>query len=242
MSRRKIVPPGGCQRWRERTHSWRYTSEGGFDPDRYVVAAIPEASARQFVLTHHYAQTFVAARRCYGLYDGVLLVGAAVLSVPGGPSVLRAAFDRIDHDAEGAELGRFVLLDEVPADAETWFLARAFRLARMTGIRAIVSFCDPMPRVASDGRVIFPGHRGAIYQAASAIYTGRTKPETVYLLPDTRLLHRRSLTKLPKVEQLLRRAGATPAHHPGNHRYCFALDRGVRLRYPSLDYPKSEAA
>jgi hypothetical protein len=30
----------------------------------------------------------------------------------------------------GVELGRFVLLDEEPANAETWFLARAFKVLR----------------------------------------------------------------------------------------------------------------
>lgn len=39
-----------CQRWTGRQHSWRHTSEGGFDPSRYIVEPISEADARTWVI------------------------------------------------------------------------------------------------------------------------------------------------------------------------------------------------
>jgi hypothetical protein len=37
------------------------------------------------------------------------------------------------HKAEAVELGRLVLLDDVPANGESWFIARAFELLRARG-------------------------------------------------------------------------------------------------------------
>jgi hypothetical protein len=46
---------------------------------------------------------------------------------------------------ESLELNRLVLLDEVPANAETWLQARAFRLAAGRGICGIVApRCPPV--------------------------------------------------------------------------------------------------
>ena len=63
------VPEGWCQRWRSRHHSWRHTSEGGFDPNRYVVTPLAERPAREFVTHHHYSATWPAAKLRYALVD-----------------------------------------------------------------------------------------------------------------------------------------------------------------------------
>ncbi|MEU7688724.1 hypothetical protein, partial [Streptomyces spectabilis] len=47
---------------------------------------------------------------------------------------------------ESLELNRMVLLDAVPTNAETWFQARAFRLAAARGVlgssRTVIPSCD----------------------------------------------------------------------------------------------------
>lgn len=58
-----------CQRWRDRVHSFRRTSEGGFDPARYRVRALPAAAARAFVTAHHYSATWPAVRMSFALID-----------------------------------------------------------------------------------------------------------------------------------------------------------------------------
>lgn len=64
-----VTLPGSdfCQRWRDRRHSWRHRSEGGFDARRYDVAPLIEADARAFVEVNHYAGTYPAARLRFGL-------------------------------------------------------------------------------------------------------------------------------------------------------------------------------
>lgn len=62
-SRQLALPlpaPDACQRWNNGRHSWRRTSDGGFDPSEYRVIALAGkaiGAARSFVQTHHYSNT-----------------------------------------------------------------------------------------------------------------------------------------------------------------------------------------
>lgn len=155
-----------CQRWRERQQSWRRTSEGGFDRSRYDVGEIDDdLPAKEFIEQHHYSGSYVSALRRYGLYDSTGLVGVAVLSHPCNDAVLLNPFPVLDPGVESAELGRLVLLDEVPANAESFFVAEVFRLAAGSGYRGVVSFSDPNPRYDSADILTMPGHLGIVYQA-----------------------------------------------------------------------------
>lgn len=235
-----------CQRWRSRRPSWRRTSEGGFDPSRYHVTAIADPPARDFVASHHYARTYPAARLRYGLVDNTTgrLVGVAVLGVPMSERVLTGPFPQLRPYRQSLELARLVLLDQVPANAETWFLARAFRLAAAHGIRGVVMFSDPMPRVIH-GELILPGHVGTVYQALGGCrYTGRSTARALTVLPDGTVLPARSLQKVRAGEvgargviERLQRLGAPPPDphrwpHPGEW-LTHALDQlgARRLRH-----------
>jgi hypothetical protein len=164
-----------CQRWNPgRVQSWRRPEDGGFDPARYGIAPIAEAAAKTFVTRLHYSGAYPAASQRYGLFDLTRdmaeLVGVAVLSVPSSRSVLTSVFPRLEPYAESLELGRFVLVDEVPANGESWFYAEVRRLAAAAGIRGIVSFSDPVARTRADGNTVMPGHIGTIYQASGGRY------------------------------------------------------------------------
>ncbi len=254
------------QRWRNGRDSYRPAGEP-IETHRYAIAAIRgDVEARRFVEAHHYSRTYVAARFRFGLYRGPALVGVAVFSVP----ARQAALACLPGDAaEGVELGRFVLLDDVPANGETWFLARAFEGLRAEGMRGVVSFSDPFPRDTADGRRVFPGHVGTIYQAFNAVHLGRSKPRAMQLWADGTALHPRALAKLRSrergwryvVERLVERGAAPPlslgegldawastwverltrtVRHPGNLKYAWTLRRRDRRHLPaSLPYPKA---
>lgn len=252
-----------CQRWRERRASYRPAGEP-IDPRRYEVAAIPDdTTARAFVVEHHYSGTYPAARRRFGLYrtHGPLrgaLVGVAVYSVPPRAEVLRP----LPVDA-AAELGRLVLLDDVPANGESWFLARCHDLLRREGWAGVVSFSDPHPRRSSDGRVVFAGHVGTIYQASNAVYLGAARASTQLLLPDGRSFSPRALAKIKArdrgwryaVDQLVSAGAREPQgdttevlaawlaaelprvvrreRHPGCLKYALPFDRAARRALPA---------
>lgn len=250
---------GWSQRWQARRPSWRHTSEGGFDPARYRVVSIDEGPAKAFVTSHHYLRSYPAAKLRYGLVDADRLVGVAVLGIPPQRAVLSNVFPDLEPYTESLDLSRLVLLDEVPANAETWFIARVFRHAAGLGVRGVVAFADPMPRMTDAGLVV-PGHIGTVYQAGNARYCGRSTPRLLRMLPDGTVLSDRALSKVrgqerghAYVERTLRSFGAPgprvgesgaawleralPAvdlrgvRHGGNHRYVFAVGSRAQRRH-----------
>jgi hypothetical protein len=215
---------------------------------------VAELTARDFVREHHYSHSYPASRLRYGLYEQQgALVGVAVLSVPMRAAVLTSVFPSLAPYRESLELGRFVLLDEVPANAESWFLGQVFDQASRNGLRGLVSFSDPIARERADGSVVFPGHWGTIYQATNAYYLGRSRARTLQLLPDGSVFSERSASKLRSGErghayaerQLLNYGDAAlrPLRHLGCHRYAFTLGsrrerRALRRELRSQPYPK----
>ncbi len=204
-----------CQRWRDRRGAYRPAGEP-IDTSRYGVELLMlDRTAKAFVVQHHYSGTFPAARLRVGLYRMRQLVGVAVFSVPMSQHTVPRWTGL--QPAQGVELGRFVLLDDVPANGETWFLARAVKALRqeLPDVRAIVSFSDPLERRTADGAVVMPGHVGTIYQASNARYVGRSKAQWMHIGPDGRAVSPRALAKIRNGERgdghaadQLRRLGA----------------------------------
>ncbi|WP_242586310.1 hypothetical protein [Streptomyces sp. MST-110588] len=137
---------------------------------------------------HHYSASFPSARFRFGLYDiganEPQLCGVAVFGVPVTAAVLTRPLPDLQPYIESLECSRFVLVDEVPTNAESWFLARCFDELLVLGVRGVVSFADPVPRRDASGTLVTAGHVGTIYQATNALYMGRAVPRTVKLLPN----------------------------------------------------------
>jgi hypothetical protein len=256
-----------CQRWRARRTTYRPAGET-IDTRRHEVAEIQDdATAKAFVLEHHYEGSYPAAVARFGLYRDGRLAGVAVYSLV-WPHVLESACIQ----APTVELSRLVLENEVEANAETWMsgqMRRAF--ARDGRFELILAHSDDLPRVAVDGRIVHVGHVGVIYQASSAVYLGRARRNTLYLLSDGRVFSQRVQSKIRArdrgwrygVDLLVERGAAPPgpsedisawlAHwraalcrrvrHPGNHRYLIPVTARARrwaptsLPYPKLDMP-----
>lgn len=252
------------QRWRDRCDRYRPARETITPRDYEVAPIVDDSTAKRFVVAHHYSGSYPAARYRFGLFDRSGLVGVAVFSHPVSPATLELA-----PGAERVELGRLVLLDTVPANGESWFVARCFELLRGAGVDGVVSFSDPMPRRTAAGAVAFGGHVGTIYQALNATYLGQATPRTIRLLPDGAVMSARAIQKIRAGERGARyalrhllEAGAEPpdgdirawlrrelprvtraVRHPGNHRYVWALDRRLRRFLPeSKPYPKLNTA
>lgn len=237
-----------------------------FDPHQHSVEVIPEAIAKAFIIAHHYSGTYPAARFRVGLYNRAELVGVAVFSVPASQQVI----PRYAHiePSEGVELGRLVLSDECGYNAETWFIARAFKaLKRKLKPRFCLSYSDPYERRDSSGRVVKHAHIGQIYQALNATYFGRASRSTLLLLPNGRVMSPRALSKIRRRErghvyataQLIKGGAPSPftgesgesyvarvsecfskIRHRGNLAYGWRFDRHVKFKLPALPYPKRE--
>ncbi|MEJ8837643.1 Mom family adenine methylcarbamoylation protein [Ramlibacter sp. AN1133] len=192
-----------CLRWNGRRHSYRPAGEP-LKTDSYGVEPIDEEQAKAFVTRHHYSGSYPAARFRAGLFEhrafqGGRLVGVAVFSVPMTQAVI-PKYLGVGADA-GVELGRFVLLDDVPANAETWFLARAFKaMRRHLSVDGVVSFCDPVARFDTEGREVKRTHTGVIYRAHNATPAGRTLARTLLLMPNGLCASDRTLSKIRNEE------------------------------------------
>jgi hypothetical protein len=258
-----------CQRWRHGRASYRPAGEV-IEPRRYEVEQLrDDATPKAFVVTHHYARSYPAARLRVGLFERGELVGVAVYSQPWRHQWAGSLFPEGLEAAAVVELSRFVLLDRVPANGESWFLGQAFRLIRRAGVEGLLSYSDDFPRRSAGGELVFPGHLGTIYQATNGVYVGRARRRTIRVLPDGQVLSDRVISKIRKRErgweygvELLRRHGAAapngdlrawldtwrrrltrPLRHPGCHRYVWAIDRRLRRHLPDgAPYPKELAA
>ncbi len=253
------------QRWRLRLATYRDPSEQ-IQTSAYEVAAIPgDTAPKAFVEEHHYSGSYPAARFRFGLFGkGGALAGVAVFSHPSNDKTLTNVFPV--PALEAVELGRFVLLDSVKGNGETWFLGRCFEQLRGENLFGVLSFSDPVARTSAAGAQVFPGHLGTIYQAHNARYLGRGTVRTLRLLPDGSVFSARTAQKIRKQERGWRHAVAQlvahgapepigdPAvwlrtwlprltrtlRHPGNHRYAWALAKRDRRHLPAqvLPYPK----
>lgn len=187
-----------CQRWREGRASYRPRGET-INASLYEVADVSRASAERFVVEHHYSGTVSTMRRTHGLFRLGRLVGAAIYGQPLRNCVVTGVFPGDPQDS--LELARFVLLDDVEANGETWFLARSFAILKKEEFRGVVSFSDPMQREDRDGNIVMPGHVGTIYQATNALYLGQRRGDYVNLLHDGRIFPRRAKTKISDGEK-----------------------------------------
>lgn len=253
------------QRWSGRRSVFVPPTER-FNPLGYEVAVIPDdLTARRFVEREHYSGSYVAALRRFGLYaPGGHLVGVAVFSVPTNDLALRP----LPGDPRASmELGRFVLVDSVRFNGESFFLSRCLDALRTEGVVGVVSFSDPEPRTSVAGELVFRGHVGQIYQARSAAYLGRATPRTLRLLPDGGVFSDRAAQKIrarergwvAAADQLVRHGAPTPTPTPGGdlgpwlvaalaavtrkrrhggcHKYIFPLCRAARRALPARRPP-----
>lgn len=190
-----------CQRWSNRRASYRPAGEL-FDPRRAAVEPIEESLAKMFTLQHHYSASYPAARFRAGLYvkepfQKERLCGVGVFSVPMNQAVIPHYFPNLAPN-EGVEIGRFCLLDSVPANGESWALARMKRLLRkaLPSVQAVIAYCDPMERRDVDGTLTKRGHVGTIYKATNSTYRGRSAARTLWLAPTGECLADRMLSKI----------------------------------------------
>jgi hypothetical protein len=243
-----------CQRW-TLGREFRRPAGEVIRPSEYEVAELGPKEAKAFVREHHYSGECSPTAHPFGLWRRGILSGAAVFGPLPSLNAHLAVFPQLTQK-EALTLGRLVLLDDVPGNGESYFVARCFELLRQCGIVAVESCSDPTPRVSIDGRQEHRGHVGCVYQALNARYVGYTNPASLHLLPDGTILSNRTQGKVRKGERgrstafaQLERFGAEPLRrgedptrwlrywrprltralrHQGNHRYTWILNRRRR--------------
>ncbi len=184
------------QRWRTERSSYRIPDEV-IQTRHYEIATMAtEGEVRAFIAMHHYLRSLPPSRFRFGLYRHDQLVGTAVFTYPVNDRTITNVFDC--PAIEGAELGRLVLLDDVPGNGESWFVAECLRRLRRVGLAGVVSFSDPVPRASLTGVTVTPGHIGTVYQALNEAYLGRSSPRTLRSLAERHDPERSNAAETPQ--------------------------------------------
>lgn len=201
----------------------------------FDVQIIPASIGKEFIIAHHYSRGVHNGPICVGLINNGKLVGVCAFAAPSSEAVRASVFGE-DMKQSVIELHRLVLLDEVPKNAESFFISRALRELKnhRPYYKAVLSFADPTQN-----------HLGIIYQATNALYCGVSAPATFYLDPDGRLRHPRQ-NGVNITKEIAESRGWKPVKRQGKHRYLYLLpdnrrDKKVLLRKLQLDvfsYPK----
>jgi hypothetical protein len=204
--------------------------------DGLRVEKVAASIAKPFVKEHHYSHGIHNGPMTYGLFRDENLIGVLAFATPSSEAVCASVFG-VEYKRSVTELHRLVLLDEVPKNAESFFISRALKLLKSDRpyYRAVLSFADSTE-----------GHMGTIYQACNALYCGTTSMATFYLDEDGRLRHPRQ-NGVNITKELAAERGWVPVKRGAKHRYIFLLpasksEKKVMLRdllLPTMPYPKA---
>lgn len=205
--------------------------------DDYYVKKVAASMAKEFVKEHHYSHGIHNGPMTYGLLRTIddSVVGVLAFATPSSEAVCASVFGP-EYRRAVTELHRLVLLDEIPHNAESFFISRALKLLRSDRPKyaAVLSFADSTQ-----------GHRGVIYQATNALYCGTTGRAIFYEDETGRLRHpRQNGVNISKEDAESR--GWKPVRREAKHRYLFLLPMSKtekrtwmsRLKLTPQEYPK----
>lgn len=203
--------------------------------EQYTVRKVDTKLAKEFVKQHHYSHGIHNGPITYGMFDGETLVGVCAFATPASEAVCASLFGS-EHNRKVTELHRLVLLDEIPHNAESWFVSRALKLLKQDRPQyvAVISFADGTQ-----------GHRGVIYQATNFGYYGTTGRHKFYLDDTGRLRHPRQ-NGVNITLAMAKEKGWEPVMRDAKHRYIILLPTSKserktwlrRLKLKSQPYPK----
>ena len=128
---------------------------------RFTVEPVPRAAISSFIERWHYSGSIngCIADYCFGLYDGMDLVGAMFY----GRMAMANQWKRFaKRESDVVELRRLCCIDDTPKNTESFFIGWTLRwLKKHTPIRVVVSYADAEF-----------GHTGTIYKASNFTLEG----------------------------------------------------------------------
>lgn len=139
----------------------------------YSVKLIDYSVGQEFLLKNHYLHRKAPSEYTFGLFlRNNELVGVCTFHTPFSPGLKRMFGEENKNDV--IELNRLALLDFLPKNSESWFVAKCLN-SKLIKKRIIVSFADTTQN-----------HNGTIYKALNFIYTGLTKKKKNMTVGDGR--------------------------------------------------------
>ena len=184
----------------------------------YDVKCIDYQDCKEWFLKKHYAKRMPSVSYCFGLFDGIELIGVCSVGKPASPSLCVGVCGE-NQSQFVYELNRLIIKDGLPKNTLSWFVSQCLKkLPEMI----LISYADSKQ-----------GHNGYIYQATNFLYTGATKERTD--IGTENGSHSRHY-KIGDRERKFRSS---------KHRYIYFIgkmkkDWLSKLNYPIQPYPKGE--
>jgi hypothetical protein len=128
----------------------------------YTVELVPRSAVSSFIEAWHYSGSIngCIADYCFGLYDGMQMVGAMFY----GRMAMANQWRRFGSSADQViELRRLCCIDDTPKNTESYFIGWTLRwLKKNTKLKVVVSYADAEH-----------GHSGTIYRASNFTLEGK---------------------------------------------------------------------
>jgi hypothetical protein len=206
-----------------------------YSPRNLFVRPVSPVTARTLCQKYHYLKSYPGGSMLnLGIFTGDRLLGVAVLGA--GPANAYRLFSGASRE-EVICLTRFWLDDRLEPRSESRVLGVIIRSLRknLPGVKVLLAYSDPAA-----------GHTGVIYRAAGFIFLGESTKTPMYLLPDGKTHHSRSLGQVygSRSVHYLRQQGLSieVINQIPKLTYAYLLDRtwSSRLTKPVKPYPKGE--
>ena len=182
-----------------------------------------------WLLEKHYAKRKCQRMHCFGLFDGMQMVGVVTYGMPPSPQVGRGFLGE-EHRTKVLELNRLCINDNAPKNSASMLVGRSLKMLPPC---AVVSYAD--------GRM---GHIGYVYQATNFLYCGAKKSHDCEYLVDGEWTHPKVLTNrgISAVSKWAKENNVEKRRPSPKHRYIYFVDKNLKrfLRYEVEPYPKGE--
>jgi hypothetical protein len=204
----------------------------------YKVRPIKSCEVTEWLQKKHYARRRASISFAFGLFDSMgILSGICTFGSPPNCNLCAAICGEQFKDV-AMEFNRLCLLEPHGRNVASFFVAHALKMLPVP--KVLVSYADSEQ-----------GHVGYIYQATNWLYTGESRPDTVFYDDRSgKKLHRKTVfdafgtnaaSDLPDFLHKQKQAS-------GKHRYIMFLgskkqkkEMLAALRWPILPYPKGES-
>jgi len=189
---------------------------------QFTVEPVPRSEVAAFIEQWHYSGSIngCIADYCFGLYDGMQMVGAMFY----GRMAMANQWRRFAEAPEDViELRRLCCIDDTPKNTESYFIGWTLRwLKKHTNIKAVVSYADAEY-----------GHSGTIYKASNFTLEGK-RPGAKVILWNGKRYHDKAIRTKYKGEvkpfarrliQALEDGEAQYADTAGKYCYVYRLKK-----------------
>jgi hypothetical protein len=145
----------------------------------FKVNSIDYQDTKEWMLKKHYLKRLTSCTYCFGLFYNKVLVGVMTFGNAVPNNMKKSLFGE-QYMSLVYELNRLCTNDNLPKNANSYFIGQAFRLLPKPLI--VVSYAD-----------CEQGHTGYIYQATNFIYTGKSHTQKDWKIKGKEHIHSRTL-------------------------------------------------